>query len=308
MVLGDIGCLYRGDVYCGAAFCLSSTKILKLTTIGGTALYKQNLHTHTTYTDGKNAPEELIEVALARGFDSIGFSEHTLNVYSPALNQLTEEKTALYRKEIAALKEKYRGQIDIFCGLEYEFYSEVPQEGYDYLIGSVHYLECGGGIFGFDRGFDDTVAYVQNNFGGDGLRFAEKYFETLAHLPERGNFDIIGHFDLITKNNERGGFIDVSDKRYLNAGMEAIEALKGKIPLFEVNTGAIARNYRTQPYPQMEFLKEFKRQGFGATISSDCHNKDFLDCHFDESRELLLAAGFKSIWVLTDGGFKEMGI
>ena len=121
-------------------------------------MYKQNLHTHTTYTDGRNTPEEIIAVALARGFDSIGFSEHTLNAYSPALNQLTEEKTALYQKEIGELKEKYRGKLDIFCGLEYEFYSEVPQDGYDYLIGSVHYLECGGGVFGFDRGFDDTVA------------------------------------------------------------------------------------------------------------------------------------------------------
>ena len=271
-------------------------------------MYKQNLHTHTTFTDGRDTPEEIIIEALARGFDSLGFSEHTLNVYSPALNQLTEEKTALYRKEIAELKEKYRGKLDIFCGLEYEFYSEVPQDGYDYLIGSVHYLECDGGIFGFDRKLDETVTYVQNNFGGDGLKFAEKYFETLSRLPERGNFDIIGHFDLLTKNNERGGFIDVTSKRYLDAGMEAISALKGKIPLFEVNTGAIARNYRTAPYPQMEFLKEFKRQGFGATVSSDCHNKEFLDCHFDESRELLLAAGFKSVWVLTYGGFKEIGI
>ena len=271
-------------------------------------MFKQNLHTHTTYTDGRDTPEEIIAEALARGFTSIGFSEHTLNVYSPALNQLTEEKTQLYKKEIADLKEKYRGKLDVFCGLEYEFYSEVPQDGYDYLIGSVHYLRCDGGVFGFDRKLDETLTYVNEHFGGDGLKFAEKYFETVARLPERGNFDIIGHFDLITKNNERGGFIDTSSKKYLEFGMDAIGALKGRIPLFEVNTGAIARNYRTQPYPQMEFLKEFRRQGFGATISSDCHNKEFLDCHFDESRELLLAAGFNSIWVLTDGGFKETGI
>ncbi len=309
MVLGNIRYLHGDDVYRGAAFCLSGTKNFKTNNYRRkAALYKQNLHTHTTYTDGKNTPEEIIEVALDRGFDSIGFSEHTFNKYSGASNQLTAEKTELYKREIASLKEKYRGRLDIFCGLEYEFYSEVPKEGYDYLIGSVHYLECNGGVFGFDRKLDDAVAYVQNNFGGDGLKFAEKYFETICRLPERGVFDIIGHFDLITKNNERGGFIDTSDKRYLNAGMEAIGALKGKIPFFEVNTGAIARGYRTAPYPQMEFLKEFKRCGFGAVISSDCHNKDFLDCYFSEARELLLAAGFKSIWVLTEVGFKEVGI
>lgn len=34
---------------------------------------KQNLHTHTCFCDGKDTPEELIQEALKRGFDSLGF-------------------------------------------------------------------------------------------------------------------------------------------------------------------------------------------------------------------------------------------
>ena len=90
---------------------------------------KQNLHIHTTYADGKDRPEELIFEALARGFDSIGFSEHTYLPYSPYPNQLTVDKMARYRQEIADLKVKYQGKINIFCGLEYDFYSEVDAEG-----------------------------------------------------------------------------------------------------------------------------------------------------------------------------------
>ena len=78
--------------------------------------------------------------------------------------------------------------------------------------------------------------------------------------------------------------------------------------MFEVNTGAIARGYRTTPYPQFEFLKEFKDCGFGAVITSDCHDKEFIDCYYKESRELLLNAGFNSQWVLTKDGFKEVEI
>ena len=85
-------------------------------------------------------------------------------------------------------------------------------------------------------------------------------------------------------------------------------SLKGKIPLFEVNTGAISRGYTTLPYPQMEFLKEFKNCGFGAVITSDCHDKNFLDCGFDNAKTLLLEAGFKSKYVLTDNGFKEVAL
>ena len=132
--------------------------------------------------------------------------------------------------------------------------------------------------------------------------------KTVAELPKRCDIDIIGHFDLLTKNNELGRFIDTAAKEYLSLGYEAIHALRGKAPLFEVNTGAIARAYRTAPYPQIEFLRAFKECGFGAVITSDCHNKDYLDCHFDGARELLRAAGFKSRWILTDGGFKEVSI
>ena len=43
---------------------------------------KQNLHTHTNYTDGKDEPEELVLEAIKRGFSSIGFSEHSFMYFS----------------------------------------------------------------------------------------------------------------------------------------------------------------------------------------------------------------------------------
>lgn len=269
---------------------------------------KQNLHIHTTYADGKDKPEALVLEAIQRGFDSIGFSEHSYMPFSPAIRQLTVENMAHYKTEICALKEKYKGVIDIFCGLEMELFSDVSTDGLDYLIGSVHYLDCNGSIVGFDRGLQETLAYIHNNFGGDGLAFAKKYFETVATLPDRHKADILGHFDILTKNNEQGRFIDTSPEAYLSAGMEAIHALQGRIPLFEVNTGAIARGYRTSPYPQMEFLREFNRCGFGVVLTSDCHDKDFLDCYYDEAQALIAEAGFKSKWILTGEGFREVAL
>ena len=38
---------------------------------------KQNLHTHSTYRDGKNTLEELIETTLEKGLVSLGFSNHS---------------------------------------------------------------------------------------------------------------------------------------------------------------------------------------------------------------------------------------
>ncbi len=269
---------------------------------------KQNLHIHSTYCDGKDNPEEIILEAIKRGFDSIGFSEHSYMWFSNYPYQMKVEDMPKYKSEILSLKEKYKDQIGVFCGLEYEMFSDIPIDNFDYIIGSVHYLELDGRILGFDRGFNETITYLNENFDGDGLRFAKKYYETISELPTKGNFDIIGHFDLITKNNEKGEFIKTDSKQYIEYGFEAIHALKNKIPFFEVNTGAIARGYRSSPYPQIDFLKEFKECGFGAVITSDCHDKNFINCYFDESRELLLEAGFKSRYILTDNGFVEVPI
>ena len=270
--------------------------------------HKQNLHIHTTYADGNDTPEALILTAMERGFESIGFSEHSYMPFSSYPHQMTVEKTEDYMAEVRSLKAKYKGKIDLFCGLEFEFFSDLPTDGFDYLIGSVHYLDLDGQILGFDSGFEQTMAYVRDNFGGDGLEFARKYFETVARLPEKRKFDIVGHFDLITKNNLQGRFIDTTSPAYLEAGFEAIHALKGKIPLFEVNTGAIARGYRTLPYPQMEFMQEFCRCGFGVVITSDCHDKNAIDCCYDQAEALIAQAGFRSKWILTDCGFKEVAL
>ena len=270
---------------------------------------KQNLHIHSTYADGKDAPEETVLEAIRRGFDSIGFSEHSYMAFSDYPYQMKVEDMDNYRNEIRRLKQQYKGQIDLFCGMELELYSkDVPTDGFDYLIGSAHYLNINGNIVGFDRGLAETLTYVQTHFGGDGLAFAKKYYETLATIPEAAPVDILGHFDLVTKNNEKGRFIDVTAPEYLAAGKEAIHALKGKIPFFEVNTGAISRGYRTAPYPQMEFLKEFQQCGFGVVITSDCHDKNFLDYYYPEAEEMISAAGFRSKWILTDHGFVEVAL
>ena len=42
---------------------------------------KINLHSHTTYCDGKNSPEEMALAAMDRGFDVFGFSGHSYTAF-----------------------------------------------------------------------------------------------------------------------------------------------------------------------------------------------------------------------------------
>ena len=268
---------------------------------------KQNLHTHSSFCDGVDTPEEMVLEAIERGFDSMGFSGHSYMSFSPVFRE-KGDRTEEYKKEVTRLREKYKQQIKIYLGLEVEMYSEPDMSGYDYLIGSVHYFKFGNECVAFDVSADGVVKVIENYFDGDGMKFALAYYETLAKLPEYGNFDIIGHFDLVTKHIESRALFDHNAKEYLDAAFCAAESLRGKIPFFELNTGAIGRAYRKSPYPSIPILKELRRLGFGAVITSDCHRKEFIDCYYEESRELLRECGFRERYILTDNGFKAVEI
>ena len=61
-----------------------------------------DLHMHTTWSDGKNTPEEMIEEAIRLGLETVGISDHSSG--DPC--GMTLEQSVEYRAEIARLKEK----------------------------------------------------------------------------------------------------------------------------------------------------------------------------------------------------------
>ena len=67
-------------------------------------------------------------------------------------------------------------------------------------------------------------------------------------------------------------------------------------PEIPFNTGAIGRGYRTQPYPSERMLRRVAEAGGRVILTSDCHNSDFLDCHFAEAAALAKACGFRTAW------------
>jgi len=78
--------------------------------------------------------------------------------------------------------------------------------------------------------------------------------------------------------------------------------------LFEVNTGAMYRLGKTEPYPSVRLLRELRARGGEVILSSDSHDSDSL-CHkFGEMRELLEECGFSHIRTLTEGGFASVPI
>ncbi len=267
--------------------------------------YKQNLHTHSTYCDGRATPREMIERALELGLDSIGFSSHTHMDYSDFLPQVTHESTERYKNEIRALKEEYKGKIEIYLGLELDVFSDADLSGLDYVIGGVHSIRGRGGeLVDFDGRAEYFQTVIDTYCGGDGMELARRYYEAVAELPERAKCDIIAHYDLVTKHAERVKFFDHESEEYKRYALDAIEAIAGRIPYFEVNVGGISRGYRSTPYPAPFIVKRMLELGMKPVIGTDCHHPDTLYSSIDAGVELLRSAGVGEVYVLREGGFE----
>ena len=265
--------------------------------------YKQSLHTHSVFCDGKNTLEQMVVAAIEKGFDSIGFSAHSY-VEEIGEYSMQEKDTDAYKAEAARLQKCYGDRIRIFCGMEKDNYATVSTDGYDYLLGSVHIIRHNGDVLFVDWSADRVRDQIKKHFGGDSIAYAKAYYDTVRELPNYGTFDILAHYDLVTKFSEQEpDLIDTNHPEYRAAAIATLESLVGKVKYFEVNTGAISRGYRTTPYPAPFLLKEMKRLGFGAVISSDCHDCNFLDCGYDLAAKLLKEAGFTEHYVLKDEGF-----
>lgn len=266
-----------------------------------------DLHTHCTFCDGKDTPERMVLSAIEKGFKCIGFSSHAFTDFdtSYCMPQDSEEE---YKKAILALRQKYEGQIEICLGCEQEYYSKHSAKGYDYVIGSVHYLHPQGAYLPVDLSAEALKSGVKEFYGGDFYAAAADYYRAVADLKNKTDCDIIGHFDLITKYNEGGAQFDESDKRYVSAALSAVEALLKSDPFFEINTGAVTRALRTAPYPADFILKYIAEKKGRIVLSGDTHAAENLGREWEKAKAAAVACGFKTAWLLQNGEFKEYSI
>ena len=257
--------------------------------------YDQNLHTHTNFSDGKDQMEDMVKHAIKIGFTSIGFSDHANMGFevSGAMTVQNAEKSLATSK---ALQQKYKGQISVYCGLENDLFSKQDLSPYDYVIGSCHCLVLGGEVIEFDGRKEHVKSVIDRFFDGNGLKFAKCYYDNFSLLANTKRIDIVGHADLVTKHSENVEFFNQENGEYKDFAVKAIRKVFERCKVFEVNSGAIARGYRTTPYPAPFIMEELKNLGAKMIISSDCHNKDFLDCNFEKSLAYVKDFGFNKIY------------
>ncbi|MBD2847489.1 histidinol-phosphatase HisJ [Paenibacillus sp. IB182496] len=236
--------------------------------------------------------EDYVRRGIALGLDQLGLSDHMPLVhvdpaaYYPEMAMPLEELPR-YVEECLALKEKYRGQIDIRVGLEGDYIEgwEAPIremiEAYpwDYVIGSVHFL-----------GEWDVTDYRQTAQweGRDRLEVYTRYYDAVAKAARSGLYDYIGHIDVI----KRFGYVPDADVWPLERA--ALDVVREAGMAIELNASGL-RTPAEEMFPSRRMLEYAHRIGIPVTLGSDAHQPERLGQYLPEARALLKEIGFAEL-------------
>lgn len=272
-------------------------------------MIKQNLHTHSTYCDGKDSIEEMVLEAIEKGFTTLGFSGHG---YNKPLDEgsMNDEEQENYIHDVLTMKEKYKDKIDIYLGIEQDSIGRYFKKGqpFDYIIGSVHFVPYKDTFKPVDYSQDVTDLLLHEEYHDDFLEYAKTYYEAVSKQADMNEVDIIGHLDLLTKYNEEEEYISFTNPEYLQMAYNCIDRLIEKGKILEVNTGAIARSLRKTQYPHRSLLEYIQQKGGKICLNSDCHNRKMLDCYYKEALTVIKECGFITMMAFTSNGFVERPI
>lgn len=257
-------------------------------------MIREDFHVHSTFSDGKSTAEEVVLSAIGKGMTRLGFSEHGYAACDVPCC-IMPERIPEYLRTVSELREKYADKIAIYCGIEQDYMSEYPTDEFDYVIGSVHYLIADGEYCSVDYSAAKTREIIAKHFSGDAIAYAEAYFGLVSDIYDKTRCDIIGHFDLLTKFNEKELLIDTSSPRYIAAWKAAADRLLKTGAVFEINTGAISRGYRTAPYPAMDIMHYISDNGGSFVLSGDSHHADNLCYRFDQWESAARSEGIRLV-------------
>jgi histidinol-phosphatase (PHP family) len=235
-----------------------------------------------------SAVEPFVEAARAAGVDEIGFTEHVY-YFRPTRSLWTvpyQAERCVYEFEPyvqAVVEARDRGlpvklglEVDYVPGREPETRELLAPYPWDYLLGSIHFVD-GLGVDGEPR-LLDAVGVDQA---------WRMYFDTLIAAARSRLFDSLSHPDLVKLFGIRPEEFDYEP--VADAIAEAGIAV-------EVSTAGLRRPVG-ELYPHPDLLAACRARGVPVTLASDAHDPSVVGRDFDRACDLLRSAGYDTITI-----------
>lgn len=268
-----------------------------------------NFHVHSRFCDGDGEPEEYVAKAIGLGFRCIGFSSHAPLPFENPWT-MTDGQVKEYCEEIRRLKAKYEGQIQIYLGLEVDYLpgktgpdsQQFKKLGLDYSIGSIHFMESRqpGEYLSIDGSDENFLKVLGGSYNGDIHSLVQDYYCRIKDMVIQHKPNIVGHFDLVKKNNSSGKYFSEEEDWYRTEIYNTLKIIAGTGTIIEVNTGGIARKYINDLYPSAWILEMCRDLHIPTMLNSDAHSPEGLTAYCKEAIQILTRLGFSQQLILFD--------
>jgi histidinol-phosphatase (PHP family) len=221
-----------------------------------------NYHVHTARCrHARGTDREYVEAAIAAGLKTIGFADHSPYWFEGegdyySIHRMFPEQTADYINSLHALREEYRGRIEIWIGFEAEYYEKrfdllmekLDAFDYDYLILGQHYVG------------DELEDRISMNMTG--AHDWEQYVDQCVAAIQTGRFTYVAHPDCLRYSGDDAAF-------YRKHALRLCEAAKAwDLPL-EINLQGLRENRR---YPREDFWEAAREVGNTVVFGWDAHS------------------------------------
>jgi len=239
---------------------------------------------------------EYAEAALLLDMKEIGMSDH-----SPMPGEYDKDwrmdrsELAGYLDEVAAVRDQFSGRLVVKTGLEADFHpgtesyvkEMIDSHGWDYVIGSVHYI----GDWAFDNPDEMSrwdACDVEDTY--------VDYFRLVAASARSGLFDIIGHPDLVKKFGHRPPL----DSRKVHDAEEAmLVAVKEADVALEISSAGL-RKPVSEIYPHARIVARAAELGIPMSFGSDAHAPGEVGHAMDACLSMLEMCGINEVATFTN--------
>jgi len=229
-------------------------------------MLRHDFHLHTRFSaDSQGEPRDYCLRAIARGYRAVCFTDHADFERSDlGYGFFAYER---YRRAVMAYREEFRGRLVVGLGVEIDYHHAWEDEireflrgkEFDYILGSVHYLD------------DHMLVMDGGHFAGKTQRQAyEAYFAEVLRLAESGLCQGLGHLDVIERRGAKiYGPYDAS--AYLDSLAPIFATAVRRGLALEINLSGY-RQGLGKPSPGLDVVAFFIEAGGRLiTIGSDAH-------------------------------------
>ncbi|NLC07206.1 MAG: histidinol-phosphatase HisJ family protein [Syntrophomonadaceae bacterium] len=244
----------------------------------GQVLVDYHVHGIGHRTNKHTAPElaKYIEQGIAQNLTEIGFADH-----DEYLLELDFSSFLYLQRRYPQIRLRLGLEVDYRPGQEKILGQRLAPYQFDYLIGSIHFI----GDWPFDH-----PAYTAGYAAWDIDELHQTYFSLVTQMVRSGQFDIVGHLDLIKVFGYR------PRRSVLDLAGSTLSAIQESGMTVEINTAGWYKPV-AEVYPGRDLLEECFRLGIPITLSSDAHAAQDVGRDIARAREMAWAVGYRQVAV-----------